>query len=263
MVRRVPIALLLVLGACGGAHVTSATSPRRAAPPAPVTVAPAPPATTTTTTRPRTYLEIGDAGPKVVELQQRLAALGYRPGAANGVYGAETASAVLAFEKREGLERDGLAGDEVRAALADPHGAGPRPGPVPRIEVDLARQVAFVVLAGQPVVTLNASTGSGERYRDPGGGMDVAYTPVGSFTVERKIEGDHVAPLGTLHDPMYFVGGWAIHGAGYVPGYPASHGCVRVSDSDADWLFPQVAIGTPVEIYGGTPAGPAGAAPGS
>lgn len=216
----------------------------------------------TTVPPPRTYLALGDTGPKVATLQQRLAALGYRPGS-SGTYDAQTASAVLAFQKREGLGRDGLAGTAVEAAIGDPHGAGPRGGPVPRIEVDIARQIAFVVLPSQPVITLNVSTGSGATYRDPAGGTDVAYTPVGSFTVQRKIEGDQVAPLGTLHDPMYFYGGWAVHGAASVPAYPASHGCVRVSDIDADWLFPQIAVGTAVVIYGPGPAqSPAGATPG-
>ena len=37
---------------------------------------------------------------------------------------------------------------------------------------------------------------------------------------------------------MYFFKGWAIHGSPSVPAYPASHGCVRISNADADWLFP-------------------------
>jgi L,D-transpeptidase catalytic domain len=55
--------------------------------------------------------------------------------------------------------------------------------------------------------------------------------------------------LGTLHNPMYFYKGWAIHGSPRVPAYAASHGCVRISNADADWLFPLVPIGTPVVIY--------------
>src|SRR5581483_10390411 len=104
----------------------------------------------------------------------------------------------------------------------------------PRIEVDIARQLAFIVVAGQPVITLNVSTGSGAHYQDPTThATDVAYTPVGTFHVEREVDGDVKAPLGTLHRPLYFVGGWAVHGAASVPAWPASHGCVRVSDDDA------------------------------
>jgi lipoprotein-anchoring transpeptidase ErfK/SrfK len=161
-----------------------------------------------------------------------------------------------------------VVGPGVERALVGPKGAGPRSGPVPRIEVDVARQIIFVVLRKGSVITLNTSTGNNERYAVPGGGTDVAYTPVGSFKVERKIPGNHVAPLGTLRNPLFFYRGWAIHGAASVPAYPASHGCARISNTDADWLYPQVSIGTPVIVYdttGKSPGinnAPAGAAPG-
>lgn len=224
---------------------------------------------TTSTTNPDNMLQLGSSSARVLALQQRLAALGYRPGAVDGFFGAATASAVLAYQKHEGLPRDGIAGPVVQGDVFQaPKGAGPRPGlPTPRIEVDLARQIAFVVLAGQPVVTLNVSTGSNLHYTDPTTGGDaLAYTPVGTFSVMRKIDADQKAPLGTLHRPLYFYGGWAVHGAASVPAYPASHGCVRVSNDDADWLFPQIAVGTAVVVYdsSGKSSGavPTGATPG-
>jgi peptidoglycan hydrolase-like protein with peptidoglycan-binding domain len=92
-------------------------------------------------------LSIGSSGPSVAGLQRRLTVLGYRPGAVDGNFGSSTASAVLAFQKREGLPRTGIVGLMVQSALSRPSGAGPRPGlPIPRIEVDIARQIAFVVL---------------------------------------------------------------------------------------------------------------------
>lgn len=225
-------------------------------------------ATNTTPTAAPELLKLGSTGGAVKRLQERLAALGYRPGTADGTFGAATASAVLAFQKREGLTRDSVVGPAVEAALADPKGAGPPGGPVPRLDIDIARQLVFVVLKGGTVITLNSSTGNGESYSVPGGGSDVAYTPVGDFTVIRKVPGDERAPLGTLRSPLYFYRGWAIHGAANVPAYPASHGCARISNADADWLFPQIALGTPVIVYdttGKSPSvkdAPAGAAPG-
>jgi peptidoglycan hydrolase-like protein with peptidoglycan-binding domain len=202
-------------------------------------------------------LSIGSTGAPVVQLQKRLAALGYRPGAVDGNFGAGTASAVLAFQKREGLQRTSVVGPRVQTALLHPSGAGPRHGlPTPRVEVDIARQIAFVVLPNRPVVMLNVSTGSGQPYRAPNGVRDVADTPVGSFSVVWKFDGNRVAPLGTLHRPLYFYRGWAIHGSNSVPAYPASHGCVRVSNTDADWLFPIVAVGTPVILYDTTGKSP-------
>jgi len=38
--------------------------------------------------------------------------------------------------------------------------------------------------------------------------------------------------------------------AGFLPGYPASHGCVRMPEQYAIPLFQSVSIGTPVRVYG-------------
>jgi hypothetical protein len=38
--------------------------------------------------------------------------------------------------------------------------------------------------------------------------------------------------------------------AGFLPGYPASHGCVRMPEPYAIALFNSVSIGTPVRVYG-------------
>ncbi|HTX00320.1 MAG TPA: L,D-transpeptidase family protein [Acidimicrobiales bacterium] len=207
-------------------------------------------------------LKLGDSGSAVMRLQQRLTELGYRPGAPDGHFGPDTQSAVLAFQKRNGLARTGIAGPVTLAELPDPKGAGPRPGrSLPRIEIDLARQIAFVILAGQPVITLNASTGTGRPYRAPNGSVDVAVTPLGTFTVQRKVNGKVVAPLGVLKDPMYFYRGWAIHGSTEVPAYPASHGCVRVSYADAAWLLARIPLGTSVVIYSSARGQSAGATP--
>ena len=196
-------------------------------------------------------LRPGSRGPAVRELQRRLAQLGYRPGSADGGYGAQTASAVMAFEKHEGLGRDGVAGPQVRGRLRDPQGAGPRrKGPRPRIEVDLDRQIAVVVSRHGSVAILNVSTGSGETYDVPGGGTAVAYTPTGSFTVYRKVDGIVEAPLGSLYKPLYFDEGWAVHGAASVPGYPASHGCVRTSDTDQDFVSRTLSKGSAVFVHG-------------
>ncbi|MEY4372030.1 MAG: hypothetical protein RL219_799 [Actinomycetota bacterium] len=201
-------------------------------------------------------LKVGDTGPSVTALQERLAALGYRPGDTDGRFGAATQSAVVAFQKHEGLGRDGVVGPEVQARLQAPTGAGPRSSsPVPHVEVDLDRQIAFVVLA-DGVTILDVSTGSGKTYRDPGSGSEeVAYTPTGTFSTYRTVDQLVRAPLGTLYKPLYFKQGWAIHGEPIVPPYPGSHGCVRTHDWDQDWLFPQVPVGTPIVIYGSNPPG--------
>jgi hypothetical protein len=51
---------------------------------------------------------------------------------------------------------------------------------------------------------------------------------------------------------MRFEGANGMH-AGYLPGYPASHGCVRLPEQNAIAFFNSVEVGTPVTVFGTTP----------
>ena len=75
------------------------------------------------------------------------------------------------------------------------------------------------------------------------------FTPVGRFSIYRKVTGFDNSPLGTLFDPMYFTGGYAIHGNPSVPPYPASHGCVRVPMWIAPYLYATNPYGETVYVY--------------
>jgi lipoprotein-anchoring transpeptidase ErfK/SrfK len=156
---------------------------------------------------------------------------------------------VLAFQKVEGLERDGVIGAEVLEHLDNPQGAVAAGGSaVPRLEVDLQRQVVFAVTSSGTRI-FNSSTGNDEPFTWPDGTPAIAYTPTGEFSVLRRIEGMDEGPLGSLYRPLYFYDGWAIHGSSYVPAYPASHGCARVSNSDQDWIWDNISNGAPVTVY--------------
>lgn len=68
-------------------------------------------------------------------------------------------------------------------------------------------------------------------------------TKSGSFTIYSKGSSSCVSskfPLGKGGAPMpycmFFHGGFALHGSPEVPGYNASHGCVRMFTQDAKWL---------------------------
>jgi lipoprotein-anchoring transpeptidase ErfK/SrfK len=54
-----------------------------------------------------------------------------------------------------------------------------------------------------------------------------------------------------LWRPRFFVDGYAIHGDTFVPPYPVSHGCARVSDEAIDWIWANdvAPIGTEVWVY--------------
>ena len=62
-------------------------------------------------------LRIGSAGEPVTALQRRLKELGYYQGSIDGVFGDETASAVLAFQRAAGLKADAAAGRNTLARL--------------------------------------------------------------------------------------------------------------------------------------------------
>ena len=57
------------------------------------------------------------AGPAVLQIQEKLNALGYAPGKLDGVYGVATAGAVESFQRQNKLEVDGVVGPQTRAAL--------------------------------------------------------------------------------------------------------------------------------------------------
>lgn len=74
-------------------------------------------------------LRRGMTGETVRALQQRLITLGYLSGTADGIYGTATAEAVYNFQKRNGLTRDGVAGNKTLIALYSASAATPTPAP--------------------------------------------------------------------------------------------------------------------------------------
>ena len=50
---------------------------------------------------------------------------------------------------------------------------------------------------------------------------------------------------------------------GDLPGYPASHGCIRMPLESALFIFDNVKVGTPVEVVDSWSPQPAGAAQGN
>ena len=62
-------------------------------------------------------LRYGSEGNEVTTLQNRLIALGYLAGSADGKFGRDTKSAVIAFQKANGLSADGVVGTDTSAKL--------------------------------------------------------------------------------------------------------------------------------------------------
>ena len=111
-------------------------------------------------------------------------------------------------------------------------------GPV-AIIVSLPEQRVYVYRNGVEIAVSTCSTGK------PG-----HETPTGVFTILQKDKNHHSstynnAPMPNMNRLTW--GGIALH-AGNLPGYPASHGCVRLPMDFSAKLFGITHIGTPVII---------------
>jgi len=188
------------------------------------------------------------SGPATQVVQVRLLSLGYWLKAADGTYDFTTRQAVMAFQKFSDLPVTGSVDEATADAIL--HAERPLSRSEEKgldkdvVEVDLDRQLTFVVREGVTEAVLNVSTGTGKPYveRSPKNPniviRDVADTPKGRFRVEKlRTDGWWNGDLGSIYRPIYFRGGIAFHGSAVIPAYPASHGCVRVSVDAMDMLW--------------------------
>ncbi len=114
------------------------------------------------------------------------------------------------------------------------------------LEVDLHKQRIYAKENGRVVFTGSISSGKRD-YR----------TPSGTFKIlgKNKFHRSNIYPKPRGGAKMPYMqrlthGGIAIH-QGRLPGYPASHGCIRVSKSTAQKLWKWTRIGTKVTLHNG------------
>jgi len=187
---------------------------------------------------------------QILIVEQRLADLGYWIVKIDGKADDSTRQAIIAFQKVEGVKRTGIVNDALiqRLNSASRPAARFRNGAM-HVEIDISRQVLFVVDEnGNVSRILPVSSGSERRYVEKGK-RQIAHTPRGSFKIYRQIKGVRHAPLGTLYYPNYFTAGVAIHGSASVPATPASHGCVRIPRFAEREFSSMVSVGTGVHVY--------------
>jgi peptidoglycan hydrolase-like protein with peptidoglycan-binding domain len=251
-VRRSAV-LLTAAVALAGCSGTERAEPR-AQEGSPAATAPAAPTATPAPTPTRRTLKPGAKGADVKALQERLKALSYDPGKADGKYGPSTQMAVWAFQAVNRLKQKSTLGASFWEALDAPE--QPRPmakkREKDRVDVDLKRQYLVLYKDGRPRLISHISSGSGEYYCAKDRGATVARcryatTGTGDFRTGRRFAGWETSPLGRLYNPVYFNGGIAFHGALDVPRYPASHGCVRMPMHIAEY-FPDL-LGTNVPVH--------------
>jgi hypothetical protein len=184
-------------------------------------------------------------------MEQKLSELGYLVGKVDGVWDGATKHGVTAFQKVENLPRTGAADIATTTKLQ----SAQRPAPLfstppDHFEVDIPRQVVFMVRGGQVAAVSPTSTGNNKKFTSQGYTRR-AITPNGRFQINFKRNGWRTAPLGRLYRPAYFNGGIALHGSTSIPTAPASHGCVRLPMQFADYILDNAPIGMVVYVHGG------------
>jgi lipoprotein-anchoring transpeptidase ErfK/SrfK len=136
-----------------------------------------------------------------------------------------------------------------------------------RVRVSLSKQRAYLLLGDE--IVIDSPISSGKRARP---------TPSGSFHVMEKDKDHHSNVYGDFVDSSgrivrrgvsskidsapsgtHFVGaamtwfmrltdeGVGMH-VGFLPGYPASHGCIRMPSAAAEMFYARVKVGTPVLV---------------
>jgi L,D-transpeptidase-like protein len=138
-------------------------------------------------------------------------------------------------------------------------------GGKPSIKISIAEQRAYFYKGGMLVGVSQLSTGR-EGKNTPGGHFSIinkdrnhVSSMYGDFV---DSQGNVVTPNVAANDPkppgthfkgapmpyyMQIAPGFGLH-AGYLPGYPASHGCIRMPEFMAENFFRSVSTGTPVTI---------------
>jgi hypothetical protein len=140
------------------------------------------------------------------------------------------------------------------------------------VEIDLEEQTAYLLENGRPVLASPISSGryghltrTGsfkilEKERSHYSSMYGKIVDARGNTIVADADADMPVPRGgkfipaPMHYFMRFTGADGMH-AGYLPGYPASHGCVRMPQQYAIAFFNSLSVGTPVTVFGRTPVG--------
>jgi hypothetical protein len=197
----------------------------------------------------------GDSGRSVEILQEELRKRGLYRGPIDGEFGRETEYAVVAFHKVLDVDRtyEWEPEDTLRLTEFSLPPLPARPDEPDRVEVDIGRQLLFVIENHEVTAIAPVSTGGSYLYFSPRNNAVVAAgTPRGDYTLFHLARGWHCDRLTgwCIYNPWSFTPYYAVHGYGSVPEYPASHGCVRLTTWDSDDLTDHyLYLGIPIHIW--------------
>jgi lipoprotein-anchoring transpeptidase ErfK/SrfK len=138
--------------------------------------------------------------------------------------------------------------------------------PITRIEVRIGEQ-KVLVYQGDDVAGMSPTTTGKPGHDTPTGHYTIlakdmdhksnlygVFVDANGYVVDGNASAGDKPPAGAAFDaadmPYYLRirdDGVGLH-AGFLPGYPASHGCIRLPHAFAELLFSNVSVGTPVDV---------------
>lgn len=174
--------------------------------------------------------------------------------------------AARAYSSKGGVRREYTGEDRVRYQLWN-YTWKPNPDrPITRIEVRLEEQKVYVY-QGDDVAGVSPITTGKPGHETPTGHYSIlakdidhksnlygVFLDSNGHIVDSNASVGQEPPAGSVFDaaemPYYMRirdDGVGLH-AGYLPGYPASHGCIRLPHAFAELLFSNASVGTPVDV---------------
>jgi hypothetical protein len=170
------------------------------------------------------------------------------------------------YSSKQGVRREYSQEDRVRYQLWN-YSWKPNPDlPITRVEVRIGEQKVYVYqgdeVAGESPITTGKpghETPTGHytilvKDIDHKSNLYGVFLDSNGYIIDGNAEVGEKPPAGAAYDaadmPYYMrirEDGVGMH-AGYLPGYPASHGCIRLPHAFAELLFSNVSVGTPVDV---------------
>jgi lipoprotein-anchoring transpeptidase ErfK/SrfK len=165
------------------------------------------------------------------------------------------------------VSRNYSSDDRVRYQLW-PYSWHPLPDePIDHITINIAKQMVYVYQGDHLAASSPVTTGK-PGHETPTGHFSIIKKDInhksnlygytvdahGNVVDDNANAGEKSLPAGVVYDsadmPYYMRlrdDGTGMHG-GYLPGYPASHGCIRLPHAFAELLYSNVSLGVPVDI---------------
>lgn len=190
--------------------------------------------------------------------QQKLKDFGINPGPIDGIYGPKTGRALCTFRWISGMDvhRDNLDTDTYQKINehTNQYGyitnvpAGQFKGEDTYIYVNKTCQTMIYVEHQKIRRVINVSTGkkgheTPDTVRRLGGtqkGWHCSTLYPESCRTQHTGMNKKYSDVGNMYNKRYVMGAIYLHGSTSVPTYPASHGCIRVSVWDSDWMYKHV-----------------------